>query len=263
ESRPEFSDVSGTPDNHMETVITRDTDVLREYLAALDAHERALSPFARLVATVKLALLRREINTVQLETTGEDLASLRSEIQERLNRSAGRRMLAKSARARVAVFLLLVIVQQLVLLGVLAATWLFIHLVPPQKGWNPLLPNEQPGFLYAFIFCLFFVTPMLALLVLYGGRFFRSWRITLPATAPLLGLSVAGTMLVARGRESSNPVKHLTSLQQFAKERDISSLSYREWVDQNWLLNDSRFQRDYESYFRNGPGRWITSRFDS
>jgi hypothetical protein len=247
----------------METVITRDTDVLREYLAALDAHERELSPFARLVAAVKLAFLRGEINAAQLETTGEDLAALRGEIRERLNRTAGRRMLSKPFRARLGVFLLLVLVQQIVLLGVLFATWLFIHLVPPQKGWNPLLPNEQPGFLYAFIFCLFFVTPMLALLVLYGGRFFRSWRITLPATAALLGLSVAGTLLVARGRESSNPVKHLTSLQQFAKERDVSSLSYREWVDQNWLLNDAKFQRDYEAYFRNGPGRWITSRLDS
>jgi len=43
----------------METVITRDTDTLREYLAVLDAQERGVSPFAKLAATVKLARLRR------------------------------------------------------------------------------------------------------------------------------------------------------------------------------------------------------------
>ena len=67
----------------METVITRDTDILREYLAALDARERGLSPFARLAATVKLARLRRELDTAQLETTDEDIAALRREIDER------------------------------------------------------------------------------------------------------------------------------------------------------------------------------------
>jgi hypothetical protein len=70
----------------METIITRDTDVIREYLAALDARERTLSPFARLAAMVKLAQLKKGLATAQLETTEEDLRHLHSEIDERMNR---------------------------------------------------------------------------------------------------------------------------------------------------------------------------------
>ncbi|HVF90999.1 MAG TPA: hypothetical protein VNH22_13100, partial [Blastocatellia bacterium] len=69
----------------METVITRDTDILREYIVALDARERGLSPFAKLAATVKLAQLRRELDVAHLETSDEDIAALRNEVDERLN----------------------------------------------------------------------------------------------------------------------------------------------------------------------------------
>jgi hypothetical protein len=75
----------------MEQVITRDTDTLREYMAALDAQERGVSPFARLAATVKLSRLRRELNSAHLETTDDDFTALRGEIDERLNRSLVRR----------------------------------------------------------------------------------------------------------------------------------------------------------------------------
>ncbi len=40
-------------------------------------------------------------------------------------------------------------------------------------------------------------------------------------------------------------------------------MNYRQWVDANWLMRDPQFQRDYEEYLRNGPGRWITARFDA
>ena len=78
----------------METLITRDTDILREYLAALDATERGISPFARLSAIVKLARLQRELRAVQLETTDDDLARLRSEVDERLDRTWMRRLIS-------------------------------------------------------------------------------------------------------------------------------------------------------------------------
>ena len=71
----------------METVITRETDILREYLAALDDRERVLSPFAKLAANIKLARLRRELNNAEFDATDEDLRALRHEIDERLNRS--------------------------------------------------------------------------------------------------------------------------------------------------------------------------------
>ena len=43
----------------------------------------------------------------------------------------------------------------------------------------------------------------------------------------------------------------------------MNPVTYGEWVKASWLMNDAKFQRDYERYFRNGPGRWITSRLVS
>src|ERR1051325_7149834 len=148
----------------METVITRDTDILREYLAALDARERCLSPVARLMATVKLARLRRELDTTSLETTDEDLAGLRREIDERLGRTFRRRFQARGWGARVCIFLLLVVGQQLALGIIMLLAAMFIRLSPIPKRWNPVLPHEDPGYLLVFIFFFFFATPMLALL---------------------------------------------------------------------------------------------------
>ncbi len=247
----------------METVITRDTDTLREYLAALDAQERGVSLFAKLAATVKLSRLRRELNNAQLETTDEDFTALRTEIDERLNRSLLRRFQGGPWGARASVFLLLVVGQQLALALVWLLTMLFVRFAPVPKQWNPVLPHEQPGFLFFFIFIFFFATPMLALLVLFGGRYFRSWRTTLPATLLIVAMSALLTFLVVRAKETNNPVRHTTSLAQFAKEREVNVTSYREWLKGNWLLADEKFQNDYERYLRNGPGRWITSRFDS
>jgi hypothetical protein len=247
------------PGSNMETVITRDTDILREYLVALDARERGLSPFARLAATVKLARLRRELEGAQLETTDEDISALRGEIDERLDRTFARRFESRPWRARLSVFLLLVLGQQLVLTLVLGATIAFVRFAPVPRPWNPVLPHEDPAYLIVFIFFFFFVTPMLALLMLFGGRYFRSWRKTIPATLLIIVLSALATFLVMRGREKNNPVRHLSSLSQFARGRNLDVTNYRQWVDENWLMNDAKFQRDYESYLRNGPGRWISS----
>lgn len=233
---------------------------MREYLVALDARERGLSPFARLAATVKLARLRRELDSTQLETTDEDVAALRREIDERMGRTFTRRFESKPWGARLSIFLMLVLGQQLVLALIMLATMLFVRLSPVPKRWNPILPHEDPGYLLVFIFFFFFTTPMLALLVLFGGRYFHSWRKTVPSTIIIFALSILGTYLVLRNNEKTNPVRHLTSLEQFAKEREINVTNYRAWVEANWLMNDAKFQRDYESYLRNGPGRWITSR---
>ena len=246
----------------METAITRDTDIIREYLAALDASERRLSPFARLAATVKLARLRRELVGTQLETTDDDALALRREIDERLDRSFVRRFESRPWGARVSVFLMLVMGQQLILALVLLATKLFVELSPVPKRWHPTLPHEEPVFLLIFVFFFFFATPMLALAVLFGGRYFRSWRKTVPATLIIFALAVLGTYLVTRNRERHNPLRHSASLAQIAKERGLPNTeSYRQWVDASWLMRDPKFQRDYESYLRNGPGRKITSAF--
>jgi archaellum component FlaC len=154
---------------------------------------------------------------------------------------------------------MLVVGQQLALALVLVATLAFVRFAPVPKRWNPVLPHEDPAYLTVFIFFFFFATPLLALLVLFGGRYFRSWRKTIPATLLIIVLSALATFLVMRGREMNNPVRHLSSLSQFAKERDLDVTNYRQWMGSNWLMNDAKFQRDYEKYLRNGPGRWITS----
>src|ERR1051325_495409 len=128
----------------METVITRDTDILREYLVALDARERGLSPFARLAATVKLARLGRELDAAQIETTDQDLAELRREIDERLGRTFARRFESRPWRARLSIFLMLVAGQQLALALVLIAAMAFVRLTPIPRRWNPVLPHEDP-----------------------------------------------------------------------------------------------------------------------
>lgn len=247
----------------METIITRETDILREYLAALDDRERVLSPFAKLAANIKLARLRRELNNAEIETTDEDFRALRHEVDERLNRSALRRFQASPWGARISIFLILVVGQQLALGMIWLLTLLFVRFAPVPKPWNPALPHEQPVFLWLFVFLFFFATPMLALLVLFGGRYIRAWRTTLPVTLLILISSAALTFVVVRTRETNNPVRHTSSLGQFAKEREVNPVSYGEWVKASWLMNDAKFRRDYERYFRNGPGRWITSRLAS
>jgi hypothetical protein len=248
------------PNVNMETVITRDTDIVREYLAALDARERGMSPFARLAATVKLARLRRELDASQLEATDEDLAVLRREIDERTDRSIIRRFESRPWGARLVIFLMLIIGQQLALALMALATAIFVRSAPIPKRWNPVLPHEDPGYLLVFCFMFFFATPFLALLVLFGGRFFRSWRKTLLATLLIILVSAAGTYLVFRGTETTNPVRHITSLEELAKGRDVNVANYRQWVAANWLMSDAKFQRDYEAYLREGPGRWIMAR---
>ena len=244
----------------METVITRDTDILREYMAALDARERGMSPFARLMATVKLARLRREVDAAQVEATDEDLAALRREIDERTRRSWVRRFESRPWGARIVIFLMLVVGQQLTLALLTLAAAIFVRLAPVPRRWNPALPHEDPGYLLVFCFFFFFVTPMLALLVLFGGRFFRSWRKTVLATLLVVIVSALGTYLVFRKTEATNPVRHITSLEELARDRDVNVANYRQWVAANWLMSDPQFQRDYEAYLRNGPGRWIVAR---
>jgi hypothetical protein len=247
----------------METVITRDTDIIREYLAVLDARERELSPLARFVATVKLAKLRRELGAVQIESTDQELLELRREVSERINRTGWRRFIARPWGSRLFILATQILGQQLILAATLLITKLFIRFAPVPKRWNPVLPHEQPGFLFVFIFLFFFATPMLATLVVFGGRYFAAWRMTTPATVLLIGLSVLATILVARANEKTNPVRHSTSLEQLARDRDLTVAAYRQWTESVWLTRDPQFQRDYETYFRSGPGRWITARLAS
>ncbi|HKG20355.1 MAG TPA: hypothetical protein VKC34_00535, partial [Blastocatellia bacterium] len=215
----------------------------------------------KLAATVKLAQLRRELDVAHLETTDEDIAALRNEVDERLNRTFVRRFESKRWGARLSILLMLVLGQQLFLALVLLGTMMFVRLAPVPAWWNPVLPREEPVFLYLFVFFFFFITPMLALVVLFGGRYFRSWRVTVPATMLILLLSVLGSWLVLRGKV--NPVQRRASLTQFAKDRGTDRNAYEDWTSSNWLMKDPKFQRDYEQFLRRGPGRWITSRFDA
>src|SRR5262249_10877120 len=157
-------------------------------LSALDARDRGTSPFGRFALITKLSRLRRHLDSLGIESTEDDLVELRREIEERINRSAGRRFLATRLGARLFAFAALIFGQQIVLGLALVATLLFMALSPVPRRWNPILPYEQPGFLYVFVFLFFFVLPLLALLLVFGGRYFRSWKLTAPATVLLLVL---------------------------------------------------------------------------
>src|SRR5262249_16249548 len=253
----------------METIITQDTDILREYLAALDSRERSLAPFARLASMVKLAKLRHDLNAATLETTDEDVLSLKREIDERLQKTFFRRFVSTKWGARLTLLFLLILVQQLVLVLYWLASLLFSRFMPRPSWWNPLLPYEEPVALYLFVFLFFFVLPMLAITAVFAGRFIRSWRKTLPVTILILGVSLAWTLFIFRSDfrkrnvviKEKNPVVVKSSLVQFAKDRGVEEIkSYQDWLKENWLLSDAKFQHDYENYLRSGPGRWVTSK---
>ncbi|MEW6125545.1 MAG: hypothetical protein AB1757_00665 [Acidobacteriota bacterium] len=248
----------------METIITRDTDIIREYLVALDNKERSLSPFAKFAALNKLTRLREELGDTKLEATDEDLTALKQEIDERLTRTFWRRMASSKWGARLALFLMLVGFQQLILLICLLATWLFARYAPTPGWWPKTLPHEEPVSLYLFVFLFFFAAPMLSIAAIFSGRFFRSWRKTVPISIFILALSIGWTIFIFKyDVKEKNPVSVKSSLFLFAKNQGTTEQAYREAVKNNWLFSDAKFQGDYETYLRNGPGRWITSKLSA
>jgi hypothetical protein len=237
----------------MQGVITRDADIIREYVGVLDGNLRSWSPLARLVAIVKLARLRKELSAMQLEAADEDVNALGRELDERLSRNLARRLLGKTWLAFSSAILAIMILQQ-------AALWIVWAMSKLSASFWPGSP-ERPAILLAFIFISLCALPMLALALIMGGRLLRCWRRAAPAALAILAVCGLGTFLVVRGK--SNPQLGPSSLIQFARERGVTAQSYRQWVESNWLMRDEKFRRDYESYFRNGPGRWITARFKS
>jgi hypothetical protein len=244
----------------METVLTRDTDVLREYLSILDSRLRDSSPFGRFAATIKLAQLGRELHASQIEATDDDLSALLRDVNDRLDQTGMRRFQSRPWGARVFVFLAAIVGQQLPLAVVLLLTALFLQFAP-RPAWNPLLPREEPIFLLAFLFLFFVATPLVVLALVFGGRYFHAWRVTVPATLLMILVAAGCSALTVRGK--SNPVSQWSSLYRFLNERGLTRATYEQWLDSNWLLKDEKFRRDYEAYLRGGPGRWITSRFNS
>lgn len=250
----------------METIVSRDTDIFREYLASLDSSDRTRSPFARLAATIKLSQLRRDLRRAGSTADGEvddETAALLHQVDERLNRDALHRFEARPWGSRIMIFVLSVVVQQLAILAVLFATLLFVRLAPKPRWWNPLLPHEQPIFIYAFILIFFCAPPLIALAVVFGGRYFQAWKKTVPASLAILAIGLIGTLLAVRGKSEPAYQANHSSLARFAADRGIDQTSYDSWLESNWLFKDPKFRSDYEGFLRNGPGRWITSRFDS
>ena len=155
---------------------------------------------------------------------------------------------------------MLVLGQQLVLALIMVPQCCSCAWLRFRRGGIPCCRTKTPAILLVFIFFFFFATPMLALLVLFGGRYFHSWRKTAPATIVILACPYWAhiwscaiprrPILCATSRRSKSSLK----------AREVNVTNYRQWVEANWLMSDAKFQRDYESYLRNGPGRWITSR---
>ncbi len=243
----------------MNHVITRDTDVLREFLGVLDEKRRSASPFGRLAATIKLAELGRETDSISIDSSEDDLRLFRKELHDRIDGSLWRRIGSRRIGGRLLTFLLVLLCNQVAMLAVLGIAAAFSGVAATPLSNTP--PREDPFFIYAALFLFFSVTPLAATAAVMGGRFFPAWRVTIPTAFLILALSALGTYLVVRGR--AHPSKTKSSLEQFAVQRGLTLQSYQSWAEMNWLMKDRKFRQDYERYLRNGPGRWITARFDS
>ncbi|PYP84830.1 MAG: hypothetical protein DMF61_18810 [Blastocatellia bacterium AA13] len=243
----------------MNQVIARDADVLREFLGILDEKRRKASLFGRLAAAIKLAALKRELDSISSDGVDDEVQLIRKQIYDRMNGSLWQRICSRRLGARLLIFLLVLLCNQLALLLVLAFAAIFSGLARAGQSADTR-PLDELFFTYLVLFLFFAVTPLAAIAAVMGGRFFGGWRVTGPALILIMAFSALGTYLAVRGKV--NPTRTKSSLEQFAIQRGLGLQGYQGWEDMNWLMKDAAFKQDYERYFRNGPGRWITARFD-
>jgi predicted nucleic acid-binding Zn-ribbon protein len=252
----------------METELNqdRDTELIGEYLELLDRNSARRSPFARLAALAKLGIVERKLRNLVDRHPEPELERLEAIAESSTSRGWFRRLAAGYWGSRVLLLATVLIGHQLVLgaLSLTSAAYTGVVGDDPQPSTGELstLSRLAVIFLVLFVFAFYLTPPLLSFLGLWGGRFLRSWRVTVPAVAIAVLASAGCTYLSFRSL--SNPAFTKASLNQFIESRLISSSdAYRKWLDMNWLLKDERFRSDYESYLKNGPGRWLTNRFDT
>lgn len=255
-----------------EPSLERDTDLIHEYLEVLDRKAARPSPFGKLAALTKMGFLRRRLQSAVLRHPDPELERAEASAIAETGGTWGRRFATSFWGNRTLMVLLLVGGQQLVLIALLvlsaAYTNLFTRPVNPENGYLPAVTRNSVIFLILFVFAFYFATPLFSVILMWGGRFFRSWRATVPALMLLMLAASAFTFLTFRGL--ANPASGPDSLHQFIVTRSGGAptgvkpyQAYSTWLDMNWLLKDPKFRADYEEYLRRGPGRWLTNRFDT
>jgi predicted nucleic acid-binding Zn-ribbon protein len=255
-----------------ESRLDRDTDLLQEYLEVLDRKAARPSPFGKVAAFAKLGLLRRRLQAAVLRQPDPELERAEAAAVAETGSTWGRRFSTSFWGNRALMAALLVGGQQIVLIAILILSAGYLNLftrpVNPENGYLPAVTRNAVLFLIFFVFAFYFATPLFSLLLMWGGRFFRSWRVTAPALLLLVLVASAATYMTFRNL--SNPLNAPDSLHSFIITRSGSAPSdinpykaYYTWLDMNWLLKDPKFRADYEEYLRRGPGRWLTNRFDT
>jgi hypothetical protein len=244
----------------------RDTDLIQEYIELLDRKAGRPTLFGKLAALNKLSVLRRYLARAVARHPDPDLERVEAAAALESGQSWGRRFATSFWGNRVLMGLLIVGGQQLVLLvlALLALAYANLTARPASSvtGLQPPAARYAVVSLILFVFGFFFVTPLFSIVLVWGGRYFRAWRKTVPVTLLVMFAASAFTYLTFRGTQ--NPDFTPDSVHQFATSRKLENFrSYERWLDLNWLLKDPKFQADYEQYLRNGPGRWLTNRFDT
>lgn len=263
--------------------VERDADLIHEYIEILNRRATRPSPFGKLAAFTKLGSLRRRLAAAVSRHPDPEVERAEAAAVAETTGSWARRFATSFWGARLLMLLLLVIGQQFVLLALLVFSTAYTNVAtfPPsvERGYVPAATRFSIVFLIVFVFAFYAAVPVLSALLLWGGRFFRSWRLTVPVVTLVLLVSAVATYLTFRKLE--NPAFKPDSIHEFVDTRPetrgggtdsdvIPYLSYTAWLDGkgtagsgNWLLKDPKLKADYEEYLRNGPGRWLTNNFDT
>jgi hypothetical protein len=244
----------------------RDTDLIHEYIELLDRKAARPTLFGKLAAFNKLSVLRRYLRRAVARHPDPELERVEAAAALETDQSWGRRFATSFWGNRLLMAVLVVVGQQLVLLVLALLAVAYANLayrpISSATGLQPPVARYGVVFLILFVFGFFFVTPLFTILLLWGGRFLREWRKTVPATLFAMFAAAAFTFVSFDGTQ--NPDFSPDSIHQFAASRKLENFkAYEKWLDINWLLKDPKFQVDYEQYLRNGPGRWLTNRFDT
>ena len=249
-----------------EARVERDSESLQSYVEVLERGTLRPFPFAKLAAFAKLGILKRRLATAISRAPSAEHERAEAAASAVTSTSWTRRLASSPWGARVLIAAALFGGQQvvLVLLWVLSAAYTNLTNWPAsvQTGYLPPLTRFAVVILILFVFAYYFVTPFVSVLLIWGGRVLRSWKMTVPTIVLLLlGASLA-TFFTFKGLQ--NPYFAADSVHQFIETRNTSTYeAYEKWLDLNWLLKDPKFKADYELYLRNGPGRWLMNRFDT